>query len=78
MCLAPGGDGYDANLKASLDKSERSERAKAGWAKRREPKQDRHAVGEHPYDAALAALYEQKQKIGEAIDALETLKGGTP
>lgn len=36
--------------------------------------QDRHFVGAHPFDAALAALYKQREKLDAAIDALETLR----
>lgn len=38
------------------------------------PQQDRHFVGEHPFDAALTALYKQREKLDAAIDALETLR----
>lgn len=36
--------------------------------------QDRHFVGKHPFDAALVALYKQREKLDAAIDALETLR----
>ena len=42
------------------------------------PQQDRHSVGEHPFDAALAELYRQWTQVRDAIDLLEKLKGQTP
>jgi hypothetical protein len=39
---------------------------------------DRHAVGEHPYDAALAALYAERDGLTAAIEVLERLKGKEP
>ena len=64
--------------------SARSDRAKKAWETRRVKQAahhlpDRHFTDEppvpsHPFDAALAALYEQRQKIAQAIEALEGLK----
>jgi len=39
---------------------------------------DRHFVGEHPFDAALAELYRQRDAIDVGIKVLEQLKGQTP
>jgi hypothetical protein len=52
----------------------RSARVKRGWDTRRKHQHDRHAIGEHPFDSALAALYAERERINAAIAALETLK----
>ena len=62
---------------------ERSARAKRAWETRRKRHvgkhpalgapygKDRHAVGDHPFDAAIAELYRQRVLIDEAIKMLE-------
>src|SRR5580698_746252 len=52
----------------------RSARAKRSWKTRRKHQQDRHVVGEHPFDAALEELYRQRDGINAGIEVLEKLK----
>jgi hypothetical protein len=61
----------------------RSQRAKEGWKKRRTGKSpllaapygDRHTVGDHPFDPALAELYRERDALDQAIKVLEDRKG---
>jgi len=52
----------------------RSARAKRSWKTRRKHQHDRHVVGDHPFDQAIARLYAERDRINDAIGLLEVLR----